>query len=107
MVRQAGTKAAKVPFNVDTITACICPGCPVQAKSKCVAGLKKGVNAALKKSPLNAAEIPGDYCASGKAACTDLDPSQSCICGDCSLYTQYKLGKGKPGGYYCAEGAAR
>jgi hypothetical protein len=30
----------KVPFIADNVSKCLCPGCPVQARSKCVAELK-------------------------------------------------------------------
>ena len=34
--------SAKVPLVLDNVSQCLCPGCPVQAQSKCVAGLKLG-----------------------------------------------------------------
>jgi len=97
----------RVPFALDTVSKCLCPGCPVQAQSKCVAGLKPGLTEALKKNPLKHEQIPGDYCAAGKATCTDIDTKKSCLCGNCAVFKQYNLAKGKPGGYYCSAGAAR
>ncbi len=98
---------AKVPFVVATVGKCMCPQCPVQGKSQCVAGLKKGLGAAFKQNPLKRESIPGAYCGSGKATCTDLDPKESCLCGGCPVFGQYKLDTGKPVGYYCRDGSAR
>jgi hypothetical protein len=100
-------QSAKVPFSLDTVGKCKCPGCPVQAKSSCVAGLKKGLSAALAKKPLSSAEIPGAYCSSGKATCTDLNPSMGCICPTCAVFTQSQLAKGKPAGVFCRDGMAK
>jgi hypothetical protein len=99
--------AAKVPFTVDNVSKCLCPGCPVQARSKCIAGLKPGLSIALKKNPLRHEEIPGVYCGAGKATCADIDPKKDCLCGDCAVFNRYNLGKAKPDGYYCSAGAAR
>lgn len=96
----------KVPLDMSTVTGCKCPGCPVQAKSQCVAKLKGGLGEALKMKPLKAEKIPGAYCGSGKATCTDLDPAQGCVCPGCSIFAQYKLASGKPVGYFCRDGAA-
>ena len=103
MVQQAGSK---VPFIVGTVGKCMCPKCPVQAKSQCVAKLKGGLGEALKRNPLKHDEIPGAYCGAGKATCTDLNAKQSCICGGCPIFAQYKLASGKPVGYYCRDGAS-
>jgi hypothetical protein len=100
-------QVVKVPFTLDTVGKCKCPGCPVQAKSECVAGLKKGLNAALAKKPLVAADIPGAYCSAGTAKCTDLNPSAGCICGTCGIFSQYQLAKSTPVGAYCQNGMAR
>lgn len=99
--------SAKVPFILSNVSKCLCPGCPVQGKSQCVASLKKGLNEALKRSPLKHEEVPGMYCGAGKATCSDLDPKQSCLCGGCAVFSQYNLAKGQPAGYFCRDGAAR
>jgi hypothetical protein len=52
-------------------------------------------------------DVPGVYCATGKATCSDLDPEQMCQCDKCDVYKENDLGSGEPGGYYCAEGKAR
>ena len=97
----------KVPFVVSTVSKCICLKCPVQAKSQCAAELKKGLREALRRNPLKHEEIPAAYCSAGKATCTDLDPSKSCICSGCLIFAQYKLENGKVVGYYCRDGASR
>ena len=98
---------SKVPFVLDNVSKCLCPGCPVQGQSQCVAGLKSGLAEALKKNPLKHEEVPGVYCGAGKATCADLDPKKSCMCGQCSVFSRYNLAKGKPAGYFCRAGAAR
>jgi len=97
----------KVPFNTETVSKCLCPGCPVQTRSSCVAGLKKNLQGALARTPLKREEIPGVYCSTGNATCTDLDPSQQCQCGSCSVFAEYNLSSGKPAGYYCRDGASK
>jgi hypothetical protein len=99
--------SSKVPFTLDNVKKCLCPGCPVQAQSKCVAGLKTGLAAALKNNPLRREQIPGVYCGAGKATCADIDARKSCLCGDCAVFRQYTLAKGKPAGYFCSAGAAK
>jgi len=101
------TVAAKVPFNATSVGKCMCPKCPVQTKSQCVSGKLATIKDALKKNPLKREDIPGVYCSSGAATCKDIDPKQSCICGTCSIYDQYKLGSGKPGGKFCQYGEAK
>ena len=104
MAQQVETK---IPFVVATVGKCMCPKCPFQAKSQCVARLKGGLGDALKRNPLKHEEIPGAYCGAGKATCTDLDPSKNCICGVCPIFSQYKLAALKPVGYYCRDGSAK
>lgn len=95
----------KVAFTVESVKKCICPVCPVQTGSKCVRAKASGLTAALKASPLKAADIPGVYCATGVADCKDLSFKQACICASCPLYPEYKLKGRKPLLYYCRDGA--
>lgn len=97
----------KVPFTTATVGKCMCPKCPVQTKSKCVSGKLATIQDALKMSPLKKEDIPGVYCSTGTATCRDLNPKQSCICGSCANFSDYKLAGFKPVGYYCKGGAAR
>lgn len=98
---------AKVPFVTANATRCMCPRCPVQAKSACVSGKVAGIKDALKRNPLKREDIPGVYCSTGTATCQDINTKQSCVCGACPVFAQYKLASGQPVGYYCRDGAAR
>lgn len=91
-----------VEFNMENVQRCLCPGCPVQAKSECVQNKLKSMSGS--PSP---EDVPGVYCSQGKATCEGLDPSQMCQCDKCKVWAEYKLGEGEPGSYYCAEGKAR
>lgn len=97
----------KVPFERDVVSKCICGQCQVQAKSQCVKDLEKGIAEALNKTPMPREQIPNLYCATGKAACPDLDFDQNCICGDCPVFGKYKLVVAQPAFYYCRDGSAR
>ena len=97
----------KVPFTTTNAGKCMCPKCPVQSKSQCVKGKLSTIKTALKAKSLKKEDIPGVYCSTGIATCRDLDPKQSCICGSCNVFNQYKLAEFKPAGYYCRDGNAR
>jgi len=93
----------KVPFTVENIKKCICTECPVQNTSQCV---KEKMEKAKEMIP-EPEDIPGLYCATGVAACKDIDTNQMCICGECPLWEEYNLASGKPLGYYCRDGKAK
>ncbi|MBI4295515.1 MAG: DUF2769 domain-containing protein [Chloroflexi bacterium] len=99
--------AAKVPFNKKTVSKCMCPDCPVQTESSCVSSKMSKIKDALARDPLKQEDIPGVYCATGLAACKDIDLSKDCICGSCAVFSDYNLGIGQPQGYYCRDGAAK
>jgi hypothetical protein len=99
--------SAKIPFSAANVGKCMCPKCPVQSKSQCVRGQLEKIKDALAKSPMNREEIPGIYCSTGRATCPDLDPKQSCICGNCAVFSEYSLEKTTPAGYYCRDGFAK
>lgn len=101
------TTDRKVAFDTENVAKCLCPKCPVQAKSQCVSEKLGGLNQALSKAVLVREDIPGVYCSMGPATCPDLDPSQSCICGNCSVFSEYNLARGTPVGYYCRDGYSR
>lgn len=96
---------AKIEFNMDNTKKCKCPGCPVQAKSKCA--MDKLDNLSSMGVSSKPEDFPGVYCATGKASCSDLDPNQMCQCGTCEIWKENKLGEGEPGSYYCVKGEAR
>ncbi|MDP3879988.1 MAG: DUF2769 domain-containing protein [Dehalococcoidales bacterium] len=93
---------ADIPFTEEKVNQCICPSCPVESQSQCSAELLKGP----RHNPLKHEEVPGLYCAAGKAACPDLDFKKECICIACPVYMQYKLSGGKPPLYFCRDGAS-
>lgn len=95
-----------VEFNMENIQRCLCPGCPVQAKSDCVMDKLKKLKSQKGETP-DPEDVPGVYCATGKATCENLDPNQMCQCDKCEVWKEYKLDEGEPGSYYCAEGKAR
>lgn len=98
---------SRVPLILGNVTRCKCPQCQVQAKSQCVTKLKERLGEALKRNPLKSEEIPGAYCGTGKATCTDLNLSQNCVCGGCPVFAEYQLAAGTPAGYYCRDGVSR
>ncbi len=98
---------SQVPLVLSNVTKCKCPECPVQTKSQCVAKLIEGLGEAVKRDPLRSAEIPGAYCGTGEAICTDLNLDQNCLCGECPVFAEYQLAAGAPVGYYCRDGASR
>ena len=95
-----------VEFNMENIQKCLCPGCPVQAKSKCVQEKLSKLQSQKGGTP-SKEDVPGVYCSQGKATCDGLDPTQMCQWSKCKVWKEYKLGEGEPGGYYCAKGEAR
>ncbi len=108
-----------IEFNMENIGKCQCPACPVQAKSGCAMGKLDDLKKTMASDPPETAvateqevishpeRVPGVYCSTGKATCTDIDTSQPCKCGDCDIYNENKLSEGEPGGYFCAQGKAR
>ncbi len=100
----ADMKSPKVPFTVENVKKCVCGKCPVQANSQCAKTKMAGIGQALGRQPLQAADIPGLYCATGKATCTDLDWSKMCMCMACPMWETYSLGTTTPMGYYCRDG---
>ena len=101
------TLRLSIPFTSYTVAKCMCVKCPVQAKSTCAKEnlSNMGVTVCGTK-PLQREEIPGVYCSTGFASCKDIDPKGSCICGTCSIFTEYKLGTAESIGYYCTNGTA-
>jgi hypothetical protein len=101
---QTGVSVHFVSINV---TKCLCPRCPVQSSSACVAGKVSGLKDALNQQPLRRKDIPGVYCATGIATCTDLKIEQDCMCGKCVIFPEYKLFNFQPMGHYCKDGNAK
>jgi hypothetical protein len=101
------TISAKIPFSTTNVGKCMCPKCPVQSKNKCVSGKLAKIKEALAKSPMSREEIPGIYCSTGMATCSDIDAKQPCICGNCTVFSEYNLSAAKPASYYCRDGFAQ
>jgi len=90
----------KVDFIKENISRCLCGECPVQVKSKCAHDLYEK---AKKIEGMPAPEqVPGMYCSSGKATCTDLDAVQHCFCPGCLVWADYGLSSN----HYCIRGSA-
>jgi hypothetical protein len=103
----AQVSSSKVSFDTSNVGSCMCPKCPVQGESKCVKGKMGGIQKALQKKPLKREDIPGVYCSTGTATCPDLDPTKSCMCAGCPVFSKYNLAGGIPVGYYCRDGSSR
>ena len=98
---------SKVEFNMENIEKCICKTCPVQAESACVKQKKMKVQEMMESKKMPDAEmVPGVYCATGKASCSDLDVSKMCQCNECPLWEECDLISGQPMGYFCRDGKA-
>ncbi len=96
-----------VPFNLDNVNRCMCPGCPVQSDSPCVSEK----TTALGLTPLSvlptANDMPGEYCAAGSAECGDIDTNRTCSCFGCAVYAENNLDSGEPTCYFCRDGSSR
>ena len=101
----------KVPFAKETAMKCVCGSCPVQVKSKCSTEKMGKVISLMEESDTDTvpkpADVPALYCWGGKAACTDLDMKQMCICGSCPVWDKFRLVTGKPSRYFCRDGKSR
>lgn len=102
----------KVEYTAGNIAKCQCTNCPVQTKSECFKGKLRKMQEMMSEdvdiaSIIEPEDVPGLYCSTGKASCTDLDAHQICKCGECLLWTEYELNTGTPGSYFCRDGAAR
>jgi hypothetical protein len=102
-------KSPNIEFNQENIAKCLCPGCPVQADSECakekLMKLQEIMQSEEKTMP-TPEDVPGVYCATGKAICTDIDPSKECQCPNCPMWKEYDLENGKPAGVFCRDGKA-
>ena len=97
-------KSPLVPFTRENIAKCVCGQCSIQVLSRCVKDKMAGITDALKVQPFDASDIPRTYCATGKAACADLDMSKQCICPSCAVYQQYSLETAVPVANFCRDG---
>ena len=61
-----------IPFVHVNVDKCLYLRCPVQLSSTCVSHKITGLKEALNKQPSRRENIPGVYCATGIATCTDI-----------------------------------
>lgn len=100
---------SRVEFNMENIQKCQCPSCPVQAQSACVKDqmaklqeMMQLVSAGAPDPPPNPDDVPGVYCSTGTATCSDLDFNKNCMCPICPVWRENSL----TAQYYCEEGNA-
>jgi len=91
---------AQVDFSQNTIGKCLCMECPVQVKSQC-ARQKYEHSKSMEGMP-RPDDVPGVYCATGKAHCSDLNAVQQCLCSGCLVWAEYDIHSN----HYCARGSA-
>jgi hypothetical protein len=99
--------SVSIAFVNVNATKCLCPRCPVQLSSNCVNGKITKLKENLNKHPLIREDIPGVYCATGTATCTDIKTEHDCVCGRCVVFPEYKLINFQPMGHYCRNGSAK
>ena len=93
----------EVPYSRKNAALCKCYACPVQKDSPCAQEKVAKVYSTLTTAdPPPAAELPGMYCSSGVAVCTDLDFEKECQCMSCAVYKINGLDQWK----YCNRGPA-
>lgn len=97
----------KIEFTGENISKCMCPQCPVQAESECAQTQMKMLQESMRGMSPEPSEVPGVYCATGIATCSDLDPNKMCNCPNCDVFKENNLAKGEPGGYFCQKGIAK
>jgi hypothetical protein len=100
----------KVPYTITNIERCMCPQCPVQADSECAqekySRLKNELESPGGVEALEPQKVPGVYCSSGTATCTDLDPNKDCSCKTCSVWEEHCLEHADTIMYFCNNGRA-
>jgi len=95
-----------VDFSMENIRRCLCLDCPVQRNSKCVADKKK-IMLLITQQDLDSAmrmdtdRVPGVYCSTGRAICTDIDPHEECLCSECEVWLEHRLGDAEISEYFC------
>ncbi len=100
------TIGVKVPFTRPNAKKCICWECPVQTDSACIKATAEKMGEVMATKFFEPDIVPGLYCSSGIASCTDIKTDRDCICGGCPVFRLYKLAGGQPIDHYCRNGAA-
>ncbi len=97
----------KIEFTRENITKCLCPQCPVQAESECAQTKMKMLQESMRGMSPEPSDVPGVYCATGTATCSDIDPNKMCNCPNCDVFKENNLEQGEPKGYFCQKGAVK
>jgi len=102
----------KIEFNMENIKKCLCPKCAVQIESQCVKDKKKIMLLITQQdldSPMrmDSVRVPGVYCATGRAACKDIDTKKVCKCNECIIWNENNLKFSQPERYFCRDGEAK
>ncbi|NLO26659.1 MAG: DUF2769 domain-containing protein [Actinobacteria bacterium] len=90
----------KVDYSEENAAKCWCSQCAVQASSDCARSLYQQAKDAQGLPPPE--RLPGLYCATGKASCTDLAVVNMCNCPACLVWAENHL----QGNHYCHLGTA-
>jgi hypothetical protein len=98
----------RIDFSMENIKKCLCTKCAVQIESQCVKDKQKIMLLMTQQdldSPMRIDEgrVPGLYCSTGRATCSDIDTKKVCKCNECPIWDSYGL---KPKRYFCREGKA-
>jgi hypothetical protein len=83
-----------VHFVSTNVCKCPCFRCPVQTPGPCISSKLMEIQDNANKQPLLHEDIPGVYCAAGKATCLDNKP-------------EYKLFNYQPMGHFYRDGSAK
>ncbi|HSK47900.1 MAG TPA: DUF2769 domain-containing protein [Coriobacteriia bacterium] len=100
-----GAKPMKeVEYSQENVAKCWCGQCPVQKESDCAkdryAKAKEQLAGGAMPEP---DQMPGLYCATGKATCPDLNPMERCLCAQCLVWGE----SGLVSNHFCALGSAQ
>jgi len=90
-----------VEYSRSNIDKCWCGQCPVQKDSQCVKELSDAAAANPGELP-PPAKLGGLYCATGRAACHDIEIINLCNCPACLVWAEHELASN----HYCVLGMA-
>ena len=94
----------EVEYSQENVAKCWCGQCPVQKESACAQERFAQAKEQLDRGEMPPPEqMPGLYCATGKATCTDLKPVERCLCAQCLVWGEGRL----VANHYCALGSAQ
>lgn len=92
-----------VEYSKENVTKCWCGQCPVQKQSTCAKDLYQQAEPMMNEGQMPPEEkMPGLYCGTGKAKCSDLKPVERCLCPECLVWGEHQL----LANHYCVQGSA-